>query len=101
MNKAIILHGKPKRERYFDESQPKPHEANWLPWLGEKLAEQGIEVNIPAFPEPYAPDYQNFDKSATSGTRVHIFARKTRTKICPPCLFRARFISRRRDWNDE
>lgn len=54
---AVIVHGKPPKAKYLDDSQPKPHEANWLPWIGAELEKQGAHVSIPAFPEPYAPEY--------------------------------------------
>jgi uncharacterized protein len=60
MNNVLILHGKPKKERYLDPAQPKPHQANWLPWLAEQLEQRGVAAAIPAFPEPYAPDYESW-----------------------------------------
>ncbi len=59
MTNAIILHGKPSIERYMDPSQPKPHEANWLPWLAQTLGHMGIPTTIPELPKPYAPVYEN------------------------------------------
>jgi predicted alpha/beta hydrolase family esterase len=50
MKNAVILHGKPSKERYLDPIRPKPHQANWLPWLAGELESKGIPV-------PYAPDY--------------------------------------------
>ncbi len=58
MKNAILLHGKPTRERYEDPSEPKPHEANWFPWLGRQLAARNVDVTIPALPQPYFPIYQ-------------------------------------------
>lgn len=57
MKNAVILHGKPKKEKYFDLSLPKPHEANWLPTVGAELESRGVEVSTPALPAPYAPKY--------------------------------------------
>ncbi len=58
MKNTVILHGKPTKERYFDPAQPKPHETNWFPWIGKKLAQIGIEVSIPPLPQPYFPEYE-------------------------------------------
>lgn len=58
MNSAIILHGKPAKERYLDPTQPKPHEANWFPWIGKRLLERDIKITIPALPRPYFPVYE-------------------------------------------
>lgn len=63
MTNAIIVHGKPTQERYENPDEPKPHEANWLPWLGEKLAESGIEVSIPIMPKPYYPVYEDWQNT--------------------------------------
>lgn len=60
MKNAVILHGKPTRERYFDPNMPKPHKANWFPWIGAKLLEQGVEVSIPPLPKPYYPVYDDW-----------------------------------------
>ena len=58
MKNAIIVHGKPTEERYNNPGLPKPHEANWLPWLGARFKEIDISASIPAMPRPFFPDYQ-------------------------------------------
>ena len=60
MKNVIILHGKPTRERYENPAEPKPHIANWLPWLGRQLRSRGVEVSIPALPLPYFPVYEDW-----------------------------------------
>lgn len=60
MKKAVILHGKPTKERYLDPAQPKPHKANWFPWIDEKLVQIGVEVAIPPLPQPYFPVYETW-----------------------------------------
>ncbi len=60
MRNAIILHGKPSLEKYNNPDIPKPHKANWLPWLGVELEKVGIDVAIPALPKPYFPVYPNW-----------------------------------------
>lgn len=57
---AMILHGKPPRERYENPDLPKPHEANWLPWLASELSKRGLNTIIPQFPRPYEPDYEAY-----------------------------------------
>jgi predicted alpha/beta hydrolase family esterase len=57
---ALILHGKPPRERYENPDLPKPHEANWLPWLASELAKRGLNTAIPQFPKPYEPSYDAY-----------------------------------------
>lgn len=70
MKNAVILHGKPTKERYEDPSILKPHQANWLPWLGRQLSSRGIEVMIPALPLPYFPVYSDW-KTAFPEHRVN------------------------------
>lgn len=60
MNHLVIAHGKPKREVYTDPLQPKPPRSHWFPWLAREAARRGVSANIPAFPEPYAPDYKKW-----------------------------------------
>lgn len=57
MFNAVILHGKPTKERYLNPGIPKPHEANWFPWIGAKLSEAGVHTSIPPLPRPYYPEY--------------------------------------------
>lgn len=57
---ALILHGKPPRERYENPELPKPHEAHWLPWLASELAQRGLNTAIPEFPRPFEPNYQAY-----------------------------------------
>lgn len=57
MSNAILLHGKPSKEKFEDPGQPKPHEANWLPWLRAELVGREVSTGIPRFPRPYDPRY--------------------------------------------
>lgn len=57
MRNAIIVHGKPSREKFESPDYPGPHRANWLPWIGGQLESRGFQVAIPEFPVPCAPDY--------------------------------------------
>lgn len=62
MKTAIIIHGRPDKEEYFDDAQPKPTEAHWLPWLKESLEAQGFLVFVPAMPVPYEPVYEDWKR---------------------------------------
>ena len=57
MRNAVLVHGKPLRERYENPDLPKPQNSYWFPWLKEKLQAQGVETFIPSFPQPYYPVY--------------------------------------------
>lgn len=63
MKNAVILHGKPTKERYENPLTLKPHKANWLPWLGRQLERRRIDTVIPALPKPYFPVYANWAKT--------------------------------------
>lgn len=69
MKSSLIVHGKPTRERYENPDIPKPHEANWLPWLSASLERRGISTFVPAMPRPYVPDY-NAWREELGSTRI-------------------------------
>jgi uncharacterized protein len=60
MRTAIILHGKPSKEEYFDPASPSPSNAHWLPWLQRQLLLEGVLAQTPELPEPYAPNYRRW-----------------------------------------
>ncbi len=61
MKRAIIVHGKPSKVKYYNPSYPGPSRANWLPWVGEQLLELGYaEVAIPEISTPYEPSYDKW-----------------------------------------
>ena len=56
MKTAIILHGMPSKEEYFDpEGWPAKYDAHWLQWIQRQLIVNGILAQIPELPEPYGP----------------------------------------------
>ena len=57
MKTALILHGMPSREEYFDPASPSQSNKHWLPWLQRELLLRGILAQTPELPEPYAPVY--------------------------------------------
>lgn len=62
MDRAVILHGKPTKERYENPEIPKPHEANWFPWIKAELSNVGVDASVPALPRPYFPEYEAWKK---------------------------------------
>lgn len=60
MKTAIILHGKPSKEGYFDITRQSQSNSHWLPWLQQQLLVNGILAQTPELPEPYDPDYEKW-----------------------------------------
>ena len=60
MKTAVILHGKPSKEGYFDMTRQSQSNSHWLPWLKQQLIVNGILAQTPELPEPYDPDYKKW-----------------------------------------
>lgn len=60
MKTAIIIHGKPERENYFDPKADSQSNCHWIPWLQQQLNIQGVLTQTPEMPAPYDPDYQKW-----------------------------------------
>jgi uncharacterized protein len=54
---AIIVHGRPSRETYYDPALPSQSNSHWLPWLAQQLIVRDIAAVTPEMPHAYAPDY--------------------------------------------
>lgn len=57
MRTAILVHGMPSREEYYDPERPSASNAHWFPWLQNQLLARGIAAATPEMPLAYAPDY--------------------------------------------
>ncbi len=57
MQNAIIVHGKPDREEYYDENFPSCSNSHWLPWLQKQLLVRGIQAATPEIPDAWEPQY--------------------------------------------
>ena len=60
MKRAIILHGMPSKEGYFNEKSQAQSNKHWLPWLQQQLIVRGILAQTPEMPEPYEPTYEKW-----------------------------------------
>lgn len=60
MKTAIIIHGWPSKEEYFDPRVPSPSNNQWLPWLQKQLGLKGITVQTPEMPDAYEPNYEKW-----------------------------------------
>lgn len=57
MKNAIILHGKPGKEEYYDPKAPSMSNAHWIPWLQGQLLKHDIWAATPEVPEAYNPQW--------------------------------------------
>ncbi len=57
MQTAIIIHGMPDREEYYDPERPSPSNCHWIPWLQKQLSLRDVVAQTPEMPVPYMPEY--------------------------------------------
>lgn len=57
MKTAIILHGAPGKEEYYDPYCPSASNHHWLPWLQKQLIVRGIAAYTPEIPNCHEPEY--------------------------------------------
>lgn len=57
MNNAILLHGKPSKEEYYDTDAPCGSNHHWFPWLQKQLIARDIHAQTPEVPEAWKPYY--------------------------------------------
>jgi predicted alpha/beta hydrolase family esterase len=57
MKNAIILHGAPEKENYYDPKKPSESNAHWLPWLQKELIVRDIAAVTPEIPHSYEPKW--------------------------------------------
>jgi hypothetical protein len=57
MRNAIIIHGKPGKEEYYNPHISSASNCHWIPWLQKQLLVNEIAANTPEVPHAYEPDY--------------------------------------------
>jgi len=62
MKKAIILHGRPRRESYYNPKRPAESNKHWLPWLQKELLRNDIHAQTPEVFQSYKPTYEKWAK---------------------------------------
>ncbi len=62
MKNAIIVHGMPSKEEYYDPAKPSMSNAHWLPWLQAQLLKHDIAAATPEIPHAYQPDWAIWSK---------------------------------------
>ena len=58
MRNAIILHGKPGKDEYYNPSTPSASNHHWIPWLQKQLLINEINAATPEIPHAFLPDYE-------------------------------------------
>ena len=58
MKNAILLHGKPGKEEYYDSRLPSPSNYHWFPWLQKQLIVHDIKTDTPEVPMAYDPQWE-------------------------------------------
>ena len=62
MKTAIILHGMPSKEGYYNPDRESQSNEHWLPWLQRQLLLKDILAQAIELPKPYEPDYQSWSR---------------------------------------
>jgi len=58
MKNAIIVHGRPDKEEYYDLKYPSCSNSHWYPWLQKELLVHEVSAHTPEIPHAFEPDYQ-------------------------------------------
>ncbi|MBP9765773.1 MAG: alpha/beta hydrolase [Candidatus Pacebacteria bacterium] len=62
MKTAIIIHGMPSKESYFDITKDSQSNSHFIPWIQNQLVVNNILAQTPEMPTPYLPDYESWKK---------------------------------------
>jgi len=62
MKNAIILHGGPSRQEYYDINAPSMSNAHWVPWLQGQLLKKDIPTATPEIPWSYDRNWSVWEK---------------------------------------
>lgn len=57
---CIVIHGCPSNIEKAKDPAKRTYDKHWIPWIKDKLTEEGIPTETPLMPEPWAPDYAAF-----------------------------------------
>ena len=57
MNNAILIHGRPDKDEYYDPAFPSASNSHWFPWLTKQLMLHDIFTVAPEIPRPWQPRY--------------------------------------------
>lgn len=57
MKNAIILHGKPGKEEYYDPDIASGSNYHWIPWIQKQLIAKDIKADTPEVPSSFDPQW--------------------------------------------
>jgi uncharacterized protein len=57
IQRALILHGRPSRDEYYDTALPSASNAHWLPWLQKQLMIRDIHAQTPEMFRAFDPQW--------------------------------------------
>lgn len=60
MKTAVIVHGMPLKEEYYNPDSPAQSNKHWIPWVQRQLILKGVLAQALEMPEPYEPVYQKW-----------------------------------------
>jgi len=63
MKTAIILHGMPSIEGYFDPDREAESNSHWLPWVQRQLILKNVLAQAIELPTPYEPVYEDWKQT--------------------------------------
>lgn len=61
MKTAIILHGMPSEEEYFNPDSSAQSNKHWLPWIQRQLILNKVLAQAIELPSPYQPVYKDWE----------------------------------------
>src|SRR5579872_6534321 len=64
MKNAIILHGRPSEDEYYDPTMPSTSNAHWFPWLQKQLIVHDIKADAPEVPLAFNPQWDIWPREA-------------------------------------
>lgn len=62
MKNAVILHGGPSKQEYYDPEMPSMSNAHWIPWLQGQLLKNEIEAATPEVPHAFDRNWVTWTK---------------------------------------
>jgi uncharacterized protein len=62
MKTAVIVHGTPDKEEYYNPDIPASSNNHWIPWLQKQLIVRDISTQTPEMPNAWAPEYPIWKK---------------------------------------